>query len=88
MRFRIRDTGPSSLMEAVGRFFFSALFGAALCLVLAAIVSEFVHLGWWYPRALHLFWIVPLVWGLLGIFWFDKMLRVAGELIERLFGHH
>jgi len=71
---------------AVVKFFFAALFGGMLVLpiyfvVLLAQIEFFMNI-----RLFHLLWIVPLVWGVLGIFWYERMLDLARDIIEAFLG--
>ncbi|MBM4034734.1 MAG: hypothetical protein FJ291_23565 [Planctomycetes bacterium] len=74
-------------LGAVLKFFFSALFG---CLISLAIAGLFYWCGlglwFWQSRWVHILWIIPLAWGLLGILWFDQMLDWAREILEGFSG--
>jgi len=73
------------LLEILCRFLGSAIFGA----VVSAIV--FFSLLIWGPSDISIgklqiiFWSIPLIWGVLGIFWFDAMLDYARDFIEQHF---
>jgi hypothetical protein len=68
------------------KFVCAALFGGLLLLPVY-IVLLFVNfeIVWDSPWP-HLFWIIPLVWGVLGIFWFERMLDLARDIVEAFFG--
>ena len=76
-------TGPGG---AVLKFIGSALFGGfvSLVVVLAAFFLEIDR--FWQRPWIHLLWVIPLVWGFLGIFWFEKMLDAARRIFEDFFG--
>ena len=65
------------------RFIFSALFGGGVTFLIILLIMqcdlEFV-IGTW---AFHLLWIIPLIWGIIGIFCFEYMITLARDLIER-----
>lgn len=72
--------------ELLCRFFFSALMGGLVSLALAGVcfwcyLFEAFTTGW-----KHLFWIIPLAWGLLGMAGFDVMLALGGDILARLLG--
>ena len=65
------------------RFFFSMLLGGVISIVLFVIffmliidVSVFTN-AW-----KHIFWAIPLCWGILGIFYYDRMLDIAAKILE------
>ncbi|MBM4041455.1 MAG: hypothetical protein FJ290_23380 [Planctomycetes bacterium] len=78
-----KEKSPTSgPLGAVLKFVFAALFGGLISLVISVIVywtgaHEFWRSGW-----VHTLWIIPLVWGVLGIVWFDEMLDWAREFFE------
>lgn len=84
MRHKERDplAGPLGIL---GKFVASFLFG---CLVSAVILC----LALWLPvPALlsrpwaHMLWIIPAIWGVIGIFWFDQMLDLAKDVFHAFF---
>ena len=67
------------------KFFAAALFGCLVSLILLlAIFAIGAHTFWdgWGP---HLLWIIPILWGVLGIFWFEPMLAFASHIFEEFF---
>ena len=69
-------------MGAVAKCFGAALFGGFVSLVLLGAAFWF-ELEFFFERpGMHVFWIIPVVWGVLGIFWFDAMLDAARHLVE------
>jgi len=69
----------------VCRFFFSMLLGALVSIVLIVmffrlIIDVSVFTSAWK----HIFWAFPLFWGILGIFYYDRMLDVAAKILERV----
>ena len=81
---RMKDPlrGP---IGAALKFFGAALFGCFVSLILL-IVAFFGEIGIWDTKWAHVLWVIPAVWGILGIFWFDKMLDFARALFEGFFG--
>ena len=65
---------------AIAKFFGAALFGGFISFIVFALIF------WINPNALsllwHILWIIPVVWGILGIFWYDKMLDIARRIVE------
>lgn len=83
------DKGPPrGPLALVLKFAGAALFGClvSLLLFLASwwIDPESFWGGWW-P---NLFWIIPVVWGVLGIFWFEPLLKLAKTLFDTAFNIH
>ena len=73
-------------MGIIAQFFGAALFGCFVSLILFGgaffMDLDFLREGQWF----HIFWIIPIVWGLLGIFWFDAMLDAARHLVDGALG--
>ncbi len=71
---------------AIVKFLGAATFGGFVSLLLLigafGLNVEFLLVRPW----IHVFWIIPLVWGVLGIFWLDPMLKAARRLIEGILG--
>jgi hypothetical protein len=71
---------------ALIKFLGAAAFGGFVSLLLfvcaLGLDGEFLLERPW----IHVFWIIPLVWGVLGIFWLDPMLEAARHLIEGILG--
>lgn len=72
------------LAGVITKFVCASLFGGIIsCVAWKAC--------WWWCDAIlqypwfHVFWIFPVVWGFLGIFWFDRMLSIAQQFLERIF---
>ncbi|MFY9399595.1 MAG: hypothetical protein WAR22_14655 [Desulfomonilia bacterium] len=69
------------------RFLLAAMFGVFIDIVLACLAGIVLlmgyrpGLGWLAPTLLA----VPVVWGVLGIFYFDEMLDLGREIVERFF---
>ena len=74
------------------RFAVSAFFGALLSVFLFLFGMCMCRYGLLltaatlYSKAIHIFWILPLVWGVLGIFFFETMVNAAKDMIEDRFG--
>ena len=65
------------------KFLLSALFGLFISWIILDVGLDLVSLheplgGVW----IFLIWFSPLIWGFLGLFWFDKMLKIAKEAFE------
>ena len=67
------------------RFVGCALFGGLVSLVIFFVVIFWGLYGFFDSYWKHTLWIVPLVWGILGIFWFDRMLDIARDIFEAPF---
>ena len=72
-------------MGAVCRFILAALFGGLVSIVLVMGVVLFGVESFWDGPTPHVLWIIPAVWGVLGVFWFGKMLDFAREVFEGFF---
>ncbi len=69
------------------RFFGALLFGLFLDIVILCCCGIVLLMGYkpsfgWLSYTLI---VIPLIWGLGGIFFFNEMLDLAGEIIERFF---
>lgn len=56
------------------RFFFSVLVCSVISVIVFFALARFniFITGFWK----HLYWIIPLIWGILGIFWYDNLLDI------------
>lgn len=75
------------IVSCVMRFFGALLFGLFLDIVILCCCGMVLLMGYrpgfgWLSYTLI---IVPLIWGLGGIFFFPDMLDLANEIIERFF---
>ena len=65
---------------AIAKFVGAALFGGFISLIVLVFFYCF-HIfppnHWW-----HILWIIPVVWGILGLFWYDRMLDIARRIFE------
>ena len=72
---------------ALGRFILAGLFG---CGVAWIILVELDCVAYSYPRLEHVWttaiWLTPVLWGLLGVFWFDNLLECGRRILEAYFG--
>lgn len=74
----------------ISRFMISAFFGGFMSFIVFFLIYElmlYVYddniLSKYIMQILfHALWIVPLLWGILGIFLFDKMLTIASKIFE------
>jgi len=67
------------------RFVGCALFGGLVSLIILFIALFFGLYGIFGGYWKHIFWVIPTAWGILGIFWFDKMLDIARDIFETPF---
>jgi len=65
---------------ALLKFIASALFGGFISFIIFWFF--FYHEEFWTKGFYHVLWIIPLIWGVWGIFWFDKMLDSAAKMFE------
>ena len=78
----------STLWEAVLKFVLAALFG---CLVTLVVILAILGMGldsFWASRWVHILWIIPLLWGCLGVIWFDRVLELGRDVFEGYFNGH
>jgi hypothetical protein len=75
------------LVSCVIRFFMAALFGIFIDIVLVCLYGAAALMGYrlGFDWLFFLIAAVPLIWGGLGIFFFNEMLDLAGEIVERFF---
>ena len=60
------------------RFLVSAFFGGFISLFIFIVIFRwYVIIPFWDTKFVHVLWIIPLVWGILGIFLFDKMMDIT-----------
>ena len=71
---------------AVLKFVAAAFLGGFVSLVVIAVVFLFGIHSFWQAPWLHILWIIPIVWGILGIFWLDRMLELGRKIFEDYFG--
>ena len=69
------------------RFLVSTFFGGLFSFVvffIALLLSREPSFALWFwdSKYVHIFWIIPLVWGILGIFFFDKMTDIPRKLFR------
>jgi membrane protein DedA with SNARE-associated domain len=64
------------------RFILSALFGGFISVVLFFIMIYFGIDGFFQSNWKHSLWIIPLCWGVIGIFWFENSLSIARDIVE------
>ncbi len=80
------SSGMGERLGVSGRFITSAIFGCFVSFVIFCVVGradpELLVTG----VVAHSFWVTPLVWGVLGIFWFDPLLRAANTVVEWMAG--
>ena len=77
----------SGMAGTFWKFIIAAIFGAMISFVLFIIVLELANGdSFWFQKGAHVFWIIPVVWGVMGIFWYEKMLTVARDLVEWVCG--
>lgn len=75
------------LLSCTMRFLASALFGIFIDIAIVFLYGLAVLMGYhpgagWLSGVLA---VIPLLWGALGIFFYNEMLDLAGEIIERFF---
>jgi hypothetical protein len=75
--------GPAGVFA---KFVAAALFGGMLSIAIFFVVVLIDIEAVWDRPWFHLRWMVPLVWGVRGIFWFERMLDIARDIIEGIFG--
>ncbi|MDI9526049.1 MAG: hypothetical protein QM299_03480 [Pseudomonadota bacterium] len=74
-------------LSCIMRFILAALFGVFIDIVLICLYGAVILMGY-RPGFNGLFSImaaVPLIWGALGVFFFNEMLDLATEIVERFF---
>ncbi|MBN2297376.1 MAG: hypothetical protein JXM72_02215 [Deltaproteobacteria bacterium] len=80
----IKTYDPAS---CIIRFLGAALFGVFVDIVIAFLYGLIVMMGY-VPSLSGLLYIllaVPLVWGVLGIFFFTEMLDLTKDILKRFF---
>lgn len=74
-------------IEVVAKFLGSAVFGLLVSWILLDLGLGLASLNGAPGRIwLALLWITPLIWGVLGVFYFDKALDFALKLWKSYFG--
>ena len=74
------------VLGPVGRFLAGALFGAGVSLLLLGAVCSF-DIEFLLKRPWgHIFWVLPVTWGCLGIFWPGPMMKTARDLANAALG--
>ena len=71
--------GPGGV---VLKFMAAALFGCLMSLLLLLMSVWTNPEGFWNGWWPHLLRSIPLAWGVMGIFWFDRMLELAKVVFE------
>ena len=75
-------SGPAGLLF---KFFGAALFGGFLSLLVLVAAYAIDIAAFAESRWVHLLWIIPLIWGLLGLIWFEPMLNLARNIVNAFF---
>ncbi len=71
--------GPVGIiMKFIGAAFFGSLISLILFLCTPFEACSFLLSSPW----IHIFWIIPVVWGVFGIFWFELMLDIGGKILK------
>ena len=87
-----QDDPLGGIGGAISKFVCAAVFGGFVSVV---VFLGVLWLGWgdetgmdrfWNSPWPHILWIIPLVWGFLGVFWFDRMLDASRDIFDRFFG--
>ena len=68
------------------RFIFSAIFGGGVTLLIIYCIMYWDPLILFNTVCIHLLWIIPIIWGVIGIFFFDFMIKLSRDVIEKFFG--
>jgi hypothetical protein len=73
-------------LGVLGKFIGGAILGCFVSFVVFiacywALDTDTFMEGKW----LHALWIIPIVWGVLGIFWFKPMLELGRSIFEAYF---
>jgi hypothetical protein len=73
----------------LARFIISAFFGGFMSFIVFWVIYEIMiymyndFLSAYIIRILiHALWVVPIFWGILGIFFFETMLSIASKIFE------
>lgn len=74
--------GPAG---ALVKFVISAAVGGLASLVIALGILSAGFDGFWESRWVHILWIIPMVWGVLGVFFYVRLLDVARAVVEGFF---
>ena len=65
------------------RFLVSVLFGGFVSLFIFIVLFLWLSLPIiWGTKYVHIFWIIPLIWGIIGIFMFDEMIDIPRKLFH------
>ena len=73
------------LFAGACRFLLSALFGGMISLLIIFAVMYLGIYSFWSGHWWHVIWLIPVSWGILGIFVFDSMLTIARNIVESIF---
>ncbi|MCX7918794.1 MAG: hypothetical protein N3A72_04120 [bacterium] len=80
----------NSLMHIFFRFIISAIFGGFISFIFLYVFLDLILMAsaakqWKFISIIliHAVWILPTIWGILGIFYFEKMLSLAQKSFER-----
>ena len=81
------DDPLSGPLGTVTKFIVAALFGGLVSLLLLAVSLGWLGMDFLLERPwIHIFWIIPLAWGILGVVWFEPMLDAARHIVEGTLG--
>ena len=76
----------NDLAGAIVKFFGAALFGSFISIVILTCIYLSEMFFFWETAWRHILWIIPVVWGILGLFWFEHMLDTGKKVFEWFFG--
>jgi len=84
------DQSPLNDYDALScliRFTCASIFGIMVDIVIIALYGSLLLMGYqpWGRTLAYLLVGIPLIWGILGIFFFNDMLDLGKEICERFF---
>lgn len=71
--------GPfGAFYEFLGAAFFGLLLSLVVFLSMIFLAVE----SFFAPPWIHLLWIIPLAWGIIGVTWFDQILDLGKKILD------
>lgn len=64
------------------KFLGASLFGLLVSLVVFLSMIFLAAESFFAPPWIHVLWIIPLAWGLIGVIWFDPMLDLGKKILD------
>jgi hypothetical protein len=70
----------------VAKFLCAYIFGCMVSFIVLFVALLVDVEAIWDSSWTHIFWVIPLVWGVLGLFWYKQMLEIGRKIVMEFWG--